>query len=300
MVIAPAALDDLRAEHPVDADLSEQVDRDGFVRLDGVFDPATLAEFEPTVDHAARHSSQAAVPMAKRTVYQRAFLQEVNLWQRYDAIRPLVFSPKLAQLAARALGVDGVRLYHDQALVKEAGGGHTPWHCDQYYWPIDTDRTITAWIPLVDVPPEMGPLRFSTGSQRVDLGRDVAIGDESDNAVRRHPKWRDLPVNDAPAAVGDITFHLGWTFHGAADNATDTDRLVFTVIYFADGAPLAEPRTDGQRFDQKIWLPDTTPGVEIDTWLNPIVWRTDGAHEGVLDRLPAPARKIGTYDLPDP
>src|SRR4029079_8841103 len=97
--------------------------------LGGVFDPGTLAEFEPTVDHAARHSSQAEVPMAKRTVYQRAFLQEVNLWQRYGDIRPLVFSPKLAQLAARVLGVEGVRLYHDQALVKEGHGGRTPWHC---------------------------------------------------------------------------------------------------------------------------------------------------------------------------
>lgn len=27
--------------------------------------------------------------------------------------------------------VDGVRIYHDQALFKGPGGGHTPWHCDQ-------------------------------------------------------------------------------------------------------------------------------------------------------------------------
>lgn len=300
MLVTRAVLDDLTAEHAVAPSLADEVDRDGFARLPGVFDPATLATFAPTVEHAARASLQAQVPMAKRTVYQRAFLQEVNLWQRYEEIRALVFSSKLAQLAARALGVEGVRLYHDQALVKEGGGGHTPWHCDQYYWPLDTDRTITAWIPLVDVPQEMGPLRFSTGSHRVDLGRDVAIGDESDQAVRRHPRWRELPVNDEPARVGDITFHLGWTFHGADANNTDTDRLVFTVIYFADGTRLAEPRTSGQRFDHQIWLPDTTPGEVIDTWLNPIVWREDGAHEGVLDRVPAPANKIGTFDLPQP
>lgn len=293
----PPVLDDLDAEHPGDEQLAEQLDRDGFARLDGVFAPTTLAHFAPTVADAARHSAQAAVPMERRSVYQRAFLQEVNLWQRYEAIRPLVFSPKLAELAAQALGVDGVRLYHDQALVKEAGGGHTPWHCDQYYWPIDSDRTITAWLPLVDVPTEMGPLRFSTGSHHVDLGRDVAIGDESDAAVRRHPRWRDLPVDEQPAHVGDVTLHLGWTFHGAAGNTTDQDRLVFTVIYFADGAALAEPRTSGQRFDQQIWLPGTAPGQVIDTWLNPIVWRTDGAHRGVLDRLPPPAPKIGTFDV---
>ena len=59
----------------------------------------------------------------------------------------------------------GVRMYHDQALYKEAGGGITPWHADQYYWPLETDKTITAWIPLQATPLEMGPLEFSAGSQ---------------------------------------------------------------------------------------------------------------------------------------
>src|SRR5207249_11996994 len=56
-------------------------------------------------------------------------------------------------------------LYHDQALFKEAGGGRTPWHQDMYYWPLDTDRTITMWMPLVDVPAEVGSMLFASGSQ---------------------------------------------------------------------------------------------------------------------------------------
>jgi len=31
------------------------------------------------------------------------------------------------------MGVQGVRLYHDQALIKEPGGKPTPWHQDYYY-----------------------------------------------------------------------------------------------------------------------------------------------------------------------
>ena len=60
--------------------------------------------------------------------------------------------------------VEGVRLYHDQALFKEAEGGITPWHADQYYWPLSTSKTITYWIPLQAIPLEMGPLEFSAGS----------------------------------------------------------------------------------------------------------------------------------------
>lgn len=44
--------------------------------------------------------------------------------------------------------VDGVRIYHDQALNKEPGGGYTPWHCDGYYWPLQSDKILTAWVPL--------------------------------------------------------------------------------------------------------------------------------------------------------
>ncbi len=44
--------------------------------------------------------------------------------------------------------VEGVRVYADQALYKEPHGGYTPWHCDAFYWPLATDKAITAWVPL--------------------------------------------------------------------------------------------------------------------------------------------------------
>ena len=65
-----------------------------------------------------------------------------------EQIEEFVFSKRLAKIAADLLTVDGVRMYHDQALFNEGGGGITPWHADQYYWPLATGKTITAWIPF--------------------------------------------------------------------------------------------------------------------------------------------------------
>jgi ectoine hydroxylase-related dioxygenase (phytanoyl-CoA dioxygenase family) len=233
--------------------------------------------------------------MQKRSVYQRAFVQEVNLWQRIEALRPLVFSTKLAQLAASLMGVDGVRLYHDQALVKVAHGGRTPWHCDQYYWPLDTDRTVTVWIPLHDIPLEMGPLSFAVGSHRIDLGRELDISDESERRIFRHPRWRDLPIDEAAAGAGDVTFHQGWTFHGANPNQTDRPRVVFTMIYFADGTSLLDPATPGQEFDRSIWLPGSEVGAPLHSWLNPLVWSADGSHAATAAALPPVDDRIGTF-----
>ncbi len=100
-------------------------------------------------------------------------------------INEFVRGKRLARLATELLQVSGVRLYHDQALYKEAGGGYTPWHVDQYYWPLNTEKSVTAWIPLHAVPLENGPLSFSVGSQRIKIGRDLEISDESEKAGRR-------------------------------------------------------------------------------------------------------------------
>ena len=99
--------------------------------------------------------------MEQRTTYQKAFLQVMNIWTQSDRVKELVFSRKLARLAAGHVDVVGSEIYHDQALYKEPGGGITPWHADQYYWPVSSDRTVTAWIPLQATPLEMGPLAFA-------------------------------------------------------------------------------------------------------------------------------------------
>lgn len=68
---------------------------------------------------------------------------------------------RLAQIATDLLGTIDVRLYHDQALYKERGAGFTPWHADQYYWPLASEKCCTAWILLQKTELKMGPLFFA-------------------------------------------------------------------------------------------------------------------------------------------
>jgi ectoine hydroxylase-related dioxygenase (phytanoyl-CoA dioxygenase family) len=153
------------------------------------------------------------------------------------------------------MGVDGVRLYHDQALYKESGGGITPWHADQYYWPLSTDRCCTVWIPLQDTPVEMGPLSFAVASHTFEFGRDLQISDESEAALQQAFASEGFEVAETPYALGDVSFHKGWTFHRAGPNRTETPRRAMTVIYLDADIRVATPTNRHQAGDLAGWMP---------------------------------------------
>jgi len=188
------------------------------------------------------------------------------------AIQQLVFSKRIASIAAGLMQVEGVRLYHDQALYKEAKGGITPWHADQYYWPLETDKTITAWIPLQTTPLEMGPLEFSAGSHQIVEGRDLAISDESEALIQQRLRVTDFAHIIEPFDIGEISFHSGWVFHRAGANQTDKTRKVFTIIYMDKNMKLKAPENDGQINDWHTWCPGATIGEIIDSPINPVLF----------------------------
>lgn len=262
---------DLSSPYPIEESAIASFETDGFVRLSDVLSPQTVAAYEPEITRRVIELNTEHLPMAERDTYHRAFLQVTNLWQHSEKVRELVFSPRLAGLAARLLRVESVRLYHDQALYKEEGGGYTPWHADQYYWPLSTDRCCTVWLPLQETPLPMGPLSFAAGSHRVDLGRRLPISDHSEESVQRELAARDLPTVEEPYELGDASFHLGWTFHRAGPNTTTTPRRVMTIIYLDAAMTIAEP-VDGQDNDLRAWMPGARPGDIPNTPLNPVLF----------------------------
>jgi Phytanoyl-CoA dioxygenase (PhyH) len=106
----------------------------------------------------------------------------------------------MARIAAKLMDVDGVRLYHDQALYKEPIGGITPWHADEFYWPLSNDNTVAAWIPLLSIPLEMGSLAFAESSQNVEIGRNFEISHACANLWRFVSlRYRAINRADLPA-----------------------------------------------------------------------------------------------------
>ena len=266
-------LPELCSGYPVAPDQSGAFRRDGHILLRGVATPEEVAAYRPVILEARDRFGPAATPLEDRDTYGKAFLKGINLWEHDAAARGFVLARRFAKAAADLLGVEGVRVYHDQALLKEAGGGITPWHQDQHYWPLDTDNTITMWMPLIDLTAGMGTMHFASGSHREGYLGDMPISDDSEAKFEELIRSRGYRIARGGAmAAGDATFHYGWTLHGAPGNSTQRGREVMTIIWFADGARITEPDNFNRRRDLARWMPGLGPGDLAASELNPLVY----------------------------
>jgi len=274
MSTVPSLIMDAIAEpYQLSTDQIEFYQQNRYIKLKQVFDEETISFFNDAISKRVEAMNNVSTPLEQRSTYGKAFLQLFNLWKEDEVVKEFVFSKRLAKIAADLLLTDGARIYHDQALFKEGGGGITPWHADQYYWPLETDKTITAWIPLQATPLELGPLEFSAGSHKIVEGRDLEIGDESEKVIQQ--KLRVTNFNHVIEAfdLGEVSFHSGWVFHRAGANSTDQMRKVMTVIYMDKDMVLKNPDNKNQINDWNTWCPGATIGEVINTPLNPIIYQ---------------------------
>ena len=267
-------LPDLTDERPPAADQVDFYRANGHVLVRGITSAAEMEQWGPVIKEVTLAHSDEDRSVEQDETVRDAIMQIQNLWLLDERVRDFVFAPRFARVAADLLGVDALRVYHDQAVFKPAGGTSTPFHQDQYFFPLDGDEIVTMWIPLVPITAEMGSMTFGSGSHRYGSMGALALSDESERVFRAEVEARGIPLETHGAmALGDATFHAGWTLHSAPPNPTPHLRAVMTVIWFADGLRGIEPEHDWHVKDYEKWLPGVRPGEVAASAINPVVWR---------------------------
>jgi ectoine hydroxylase-related dioxygenase (phytanoyl-CoA dioxygenase family) len=256
----------------VDPALVREFQERGFVVVPDLLTLDELADFRALVAAAvAERTAEDDRRLEERTRYEQSFVQCQNLWEDHPEVRPLTFHPRVAQAAAELLGAASVRLWHDQALVKEPGGRETDAHQDQAYWPIAEPETLTAWIPFDGSTLASGSMGYVPGSHRLGMRRFVNIfrGEPEDLLARPELDGRRPEFVEVPA--GSIAFHHGLTAHLAKPNTTDRGRTVHTIIFFADGCTRG---TDDPH--PAVDRPAIPVGAPIASDVTPVVWPRPG------------------------
>jgi ectoine hydroxylase-related dioxygenase (phytanoyl-CoA dioxygenase family) len=264
---------DLDTAYKLTSQQIEHFRTQGFVKLKDVLSREVLDYYGQEITRQVIRLNTQQKPMSERNTYEKAFLQIGNIWLKSEIAKEFVFSKRLARIAADLMGTRGVRLYHDQALYKEAGGGITPWHADQQYWPLSNSNSCTVWVPFQHTPIEMGPLAFAAASHTFEWGRDLAISDESEAKLQQKLAEQNFRYEESPFDLGEVSYHYGWTYHRAGPNTSGLPRAVMTVIYIDDEMRVAKPTNASQENDWKHCLPGTKIGDLCDTPINPLLYR---------------------------
>lgn len=167
--------------------------------------------------------------------FGRVFDQLLNLWQTNDDVKHLMMDHRIGEMAARLAGSDGIRIWHDQALIKRPWANPTAWHLDTPFWSFSDRKAISIWVALDDATLENGCLYFIPGSHKITGFDKISIGRNMDGIFDIYPQLKRSSVVAAPMKAGSCSFHNGLTVHGANANMTSGFRRAMTCAYMPDG-----------------------------------------------------------------
>jgi phytanoyl-CoA hydroxylase len=170
-----------------------------------------------------------------KSYFDNVFDQLLNLWQDNDKMREIMLDERLGMMAATLAGVDGVRIWHDQALIKRPWANPTSWHLDTPYWSFSDRRALSIWVALDDATLENGCLFFIPGSHQKTTFENPGIGKNMGAIFDVYPQFKNTPSVAAVMKAGSCSFHNGLTIHGAHANMTPGYRRAMTCAYMPDG-----------------------------------------------------------------
>jgi phytanoyl-CoA hydroxylase len=215
---------------------------DGFLVHHNLLSPAELKELRAAVDDAVASMGKRLVAGSEisggdgDTYYEKVFTQKLNLWKINATIKRFMLGPEVGRMAAELAGVPALRLWHDQALIKEPFANPTGWHLDDPFWSFYSRDAISIWIALDDATLENGCLFYVPGSQRVADFRNVAIGENIADLFKIYPEFKTMGTVSTPVKAGGCVFHNGLTAHGAGANMTNGRRRAMTAGYMPEGS----------------------------------------------------------------
>jgi hypothetical protein len=260
----------------------EHYQRQGFIVIEGFLDPGELEHWREVTAAAVDMRLQMTNLNNQRdpdTFYAQVFTQCLRLADIYAPMAELIFDENLGRLAATLAGIDGIRIWHDQALIKPPYGNHTAFHMDDPFWSFHSKNAISIWVALDDATLANGCLWYLPGTHKESTYESTGIGENLGSLFKAYPQWRSLEAIATPCKAGSAVLHNGLIAHGAGANMTPHARRAMTCAFMPDGSTFN---------GTKNVLPDEYfSSLKIgdllnDNTVNRLTWHKDGLHKAVV------------------
>jgi ectoine hydroxylase-related dioxygenase (phytanoyl-CoA dioxygenase family) len=220
--------------------------QDGFLIIEDFLSSTELQAWRLALEEAVVRRNGSKMPDRKevygkgddadKSYYDNVFDQLLNLWQDNEKMRTIMLDDRIGKMAAQLADVDGIRIWHDQALIKKPWANPTSWHLDTPYWSFTDRRALSIWVALDDATYENGCLFFIPGSYHRTTFDNPGIGKNMGTIFAMYPEFKTTRAVAAPMKAGSCSFHNGLTIHGAHANMTPGLRRAMTCAYMPDGS----------------------------------------------------------------
>jgi phytanoyl-CoA hydroxylase len=256
----------------------------GFLVIENFLSEDELEHWRKTVTTAVKERGGIKIPGKEIKVgeadginedadyFGKVFDQLINLWQTDKGAREIMLDERLGKMAAQLAGVDGIRIWHDQALIKRPWANPTAWHLDTPFWSFSDRNAISIWVALDNATLENGCLFFIPGSHKQTNFDKITIGRNMDGIFDVYPQLKNTMPIAAPMKAGSCSFHNGLTVHGANANMTSGFRRAMTCAYMPEGNVYnGEPNILPDDYVGKLRIVDSLNNDE----LNPLIYRAN-------------------------
>ena len=157
----------------------------------------------------------------------------LKLTRLYD----LIFHPRILDAVESVLGPD-ILCWGSSLFVKEAADpGFVAWHQDAYYWGLEPDDVVSAWIALAPSTLENGAMRVIPGSHRMAALAHKRSAPDSANMLFTHEELaQDVDESQAVDLVlgqGEMSLHHVKILHGSPPNRSAGRRMGYAIRYVA-------------------------------------------------------------------
>ncbi|MBI2191853.1 MAG: phytanoyl-CoA dioxygenase family protein [Planctomycetes bacterium] len=213
----------------------------GFIVIPDFLTPEELAVWREAVDESVRIRDGRKLPGRPdwkgggESYYENVFIQRLNLWKDNPTMRRLILDPRIGKMACDLEGIDAIRVWHDQTLIKEPWANPTSFHLDVPYWSFSSRHAVSIWVALDDATFENGCLFFLPGTHKTARFDNAGIGPNMNALFKIYPEFASLRSVAAPMKAGSCSFHNGLTAHGAHANMTPGFRRAMTCGFMPDG-----------------------------------------------------------------
>ena len=228
----------------------EQIDfykENGYIVIEDFLNAQELGHWRESVTEALKERNGQKMPGKSIKVgeddginkeadyFKNVFDQLLNLWQTNDKVKGLMLDENIGKMAAQLSGADGIRIWHDQALIKRPWANPTAWHLDTPFWSFSDRKALSIWVALDDVTLENGCMFFIPGSYKETTFESPQIGKNLGDIFTVYPQFMHSKSVPAVMKAGSCSFHNGLTIHGAHANMTPGFRRAMTCAYMPDG-----------------------------------------------------------------